>query len=102
MIIIQKGDLYMLMLKEVTKVYSTGDEEILALNDVSLVFDKSEFVSILGPSGCGKTTLLNILGGLTRFNSGEVLINSLSTKHFKDDAWDSYRNHQIGFVFSKL
>lgn len=89
----------MLMLKEVTKVYSTGDEEILALNDVSLVFDKSEFVSILGPSGCGKTTLLNILGGLTRFNSGEVLINNLSTKHFKDDAWDSYRNHQIGFVF---
>lgn len=89
----------MLMLKEVSKVYNTGDEDVLALNQVNLMFDKAQFVSILGPSGCGKTTLLNILGGLTRFNKGEVFINGLSTSHFKEDAWDSYRNHQVGFVF---
>lgn len=89
----------MLMLKEVSKVYNTGDEDVLALNQLNLMFDKAQFVSILGPSGCGKTTLLNILGGLTRFNKGEVFINGLSTSHFKEDAWDSYRNHQVGFVF---
>ena len=89
----------MLQLKNITKTYLTGDNEVHALNDVSLSFRKSEFVSILGPSGCGKTTLLNIIGGLDRYTSGDIIINGRSTKDYKDKDWDSYRNHSVGFVF---
>jgi putative ABC transport system permease protein len=70
-----------------------------ALKGVNLEFRKNEFVSILGPSGCGKTTMLNIIGGLDRYTSGDLCVNSVSTKEFKDNDWDSYRNHSIGFVF---
>ena len=70
-----------------------------ALKGVSLLFRKSEFVSILGPSGCGKTTMLNIIGGLDQYTEGDLFINGCSTKKFKDREWDTYRNHSIGFVF---
>ena len=70
-----------------------------ALNDVSLNFRNNEFVSILGPSGSGKTTLLNIVGGLDRYDSGDLIINNVSTKNYKDRDWDSYRNSSIGFIF---
>ena len=89
----------MLQLKNITKVYTVGGEEIQALKDVSLRFHRSEFVSILGPSGCGKTTMLNIIGGLDGYTSGDLLIRGRSTKKFKDADWDAYRNHSIGFVF---
>ncbi len=89
----------MLELKNITKEYPTGDSTVHALNGVSLKFRKNEFVSILGPSGCGKTTLLNIIGGLDRYTSGDLMIGGRSTKHFKDRDWDTYRNHSIGFVF---
>ena len=89
----------MLQLKEIVKKYKTGDTEVEALKGVSLTFRNSEFVSILGQSGCGKTTLLNIIGGLDQYTSGDLVINGKSTKQFKDRDWDTYRNHSIGFVF---
>ncbi len=89
----------MLQLKEITKVYPTGGEEVHALKGLTLNFRKSEFVSILGPSGCGKTTLLNIIGGLDQYTSGDLFINGKSTKEFSGRDWDTYRNHSIGFVF---
>ncbi len=89
----------MLVLKNIVKDYSSGDTKIRALNGVSFEFRESEFVAVLGPSGCGKTTLLNIIGGLDRYTSGDLFINGKSTKDFKDSDWDTYRNHSIGFVF---
>ena len=89
----------MLKLKEIKKDYVVGDSTINVLKGVDIEFRENEFVSILGPSGCGKTTLLNIIGGLDRYTSGDLKINGKSTKDFKDCDWDSYRNHSIGFVF---
>ena len=89
----------MLQLKGITKRYITGDTYVDALRGVSLEFRKSEFVSILGQSGCGKTTLLNIIGGLDKYTSGDLIINGVSTKEYKDGDWDTYRNHSIGFIF---
>ncbi len=89
----------MLQLKQIVKKYKTGDTEVEALKGVSITFRNSEFVSILGQSGCGKTTLLNIIGGLDQYTSGDLIINGKSTKQFKDRDWDTYRNHSIGFVF---
>lgn len=89
----------MLRLENIRKEYLTGDSKVEALKGVSLQFRKSEFVSILGQSGCGKTTLLNIIGGLDRYTSGDLVINGKSTKEFKDRDWDAYRNHSVGFVF---
>ena len=89
----------MLELKNITKDYISGDTKVEALKGVSIKFRKSEFVSILGQSGCGKTTLLNIIGGLDKYTSGDLIINNKSTKEFKDRDWDAYRNYSIGFVF---
>ena len=89
----------MLKLENITKDYRVGDMTVHALRGVSLEFRKSEFVAVLGHSGCGKTTLLNIIGGLDRYTSGDVAINGRSTKNYKDRDWDSYRNHSVGFVF---
>ena len=89
----------MLQLKKIHKEYKTGDLVQTALNDVSLSLRDNEFVAILGPSGSGKTTLLNIIGGLDRYDSGDLIINGISTKKYTDRDWDSYRNHTIGFVF---
>ena len=89
----------MLELRNITKTYSTGGFTQKALDDVSINFRKCEFASILGPSGSGKTTLLNIIGGLDRYDSGDLIINETSTKQYKDRDWDSYRNHRVGFVF---
>ena len=89
----------MLQLKKIHKEYKTGDLVQTALNQVSLNLRDSEFVAILGPSGSGKTTLLNIIGGLDRYDSGDLIINGISTKKYTDRDWDSYRNHTIGFVF---
>ena len=89
----------MLELKNIKKTYVTGQEKVEALKGVSIKFRESEFVSILGQSGCGKTTLLNIIGGLDRYTSGDLIINGKSTKNFKDRDWDAYRNYKIGFVF---
>ncbi len=89
----------MLELKNITKDYPAGDNTVHALKGVSLKFRTSEFVSILGQSGCGKTTMLNIIGGLDHYTSGDLVINGVSTKNYKDRDWDSYRNHSVGFVF---
>ena len=89
----------MLQIKNISKKYVTGDLVQNALNNVSLNLRENEFVAILGPSGSGKTTLLNIIGGLDRYDSGDLIINGISTKKYKDRDWDSYRNHSIGFVF---
>ena len=89
----------MLQIKNISKQYKTGDLVQDALKDVSLNLRDNEFVSILGPSGSGKTTLLNIIGGLDRYDTGDLIINNVSTKKYKDRDWDSYRNHTIGFVF---
>ena len=89
----------MLQLKHIKKEYKTGDLVQKALDDVSLNLRDNEFVAILGPSGSGKTTLLNIIGGLDRYDSGDLIINGVSTKKYTDRDWDSYRNHTIGFVF---
>ena len=89
----------MLQLKNITKNYLSGDNEVQALKGIDIEFRESEFVSILGQSGCGKTTLLNIIGGLDRYTSGDLIINGKSTKEFKDKDWDAYRNHSVGFVF---
>ena len=89
----------MLKLKNITKDYLSGDTQVKALKGIDIEFRKNEFVSILGQSGCGKTTLLNIIGGLDRYTSGDLIINGKSTKKFKDKEWDAYRNYSIGFVF---
>ena len=89
----------MLKLIEITKEYKTEEESVLALHNVSLEFRKNEFVSILGPSGCGKTTMLNIIGGLDRYTSGDIQVDGISTEEFDDVDWDTYRNRRIGFVF---
>ena len=89
----------MLQLKNITKNYLSGDNKVQALKGIDIEFRESEFVSILGQSGCGKTTLLNIIGGLDRYTSGDLIINGKSTKEFKDKDWDTYRNHSVGFVF---
>ncbi len=89
----------MLKLTNIVKEYPTGDSKVVALKGVDIEFRKSEFVSILGHSGCGKTTLLNIIGGLDQYTSGDLIIKGKSTKSFKDRDWDTYRNHSVGFVF---
>ena len=89
----------MLQIKNISKQYKTGELIQIALDKVSLNFRDNEFVSILGPSGSGKTTLLNIIGGLDRYDKGDLIINNVSTKKYKDRDWDSYRNHTVGFVF---
>ena len=89
----------MLELKNIVKDYPAGNGKVNALRGVSLEFRKAEFISILGPSGCGKTTLLNIIGGLDQYTSGDLVIDGVSTKNFEDRDWDTYRNHSIGFVF---
>lgn len=89
----------MLSLREIVKTYRSGDTVVSALRGITLDFRKNEFVSILGPSGCGKTTLLNVIGGLDRYDSGDLVIDGRSTKEYRDADWDTYRNHSIGFVF---
>ena len=89
----------MLQLKEIVKNYGSGENMVKALNGVDITFRENEFVAILGHSGCGKTTLLNIIGGLDHYTSGDLIINGVSTKKYKDRDWDAYRNHSIGFIF---
>lgn len=89
----------MLELKKISKIYKSEDIEVKALSDINLKFRDNEFVSILGTSGSGKTTLLNIIGGLDDYTDGDLIINNVSTKKYKDHDWDIYRNHQVGFVF---
>lgn len=89
----------MLEIKKVSKQYKTGDLVQNALSSVSLEFRSNEFVAVLGPSGSGKTTLLNIIGGLDRYDSGDLVINGVSTKQYTSRDWDTYRNHTVGFVF---
>ena len=97
---LRKGDINrMLELKNIKKDYFAGNEKVEALRGIDLQFRKCELVSILGPSGCGKTTLLNIIGGLDQYTSGDLIINGTSTKAYKDRDWDAYRNHSVGFVF---
>ena len=92
----------MLQIQHICKEYRTGTLVQKALDDVSLNFRDNEFVAILGPSGSGKTTFLNIIGGLDRYDSGDLIINGISTEKYKDRDWDSYRNHTIGFVFQSF
>lgn len=92
----------MLQIKNICKEYRTGGLVQKALDDVSLNLRDNEFVAILGPSGSGKTTLLNIIGGLDRYDSGDLIINGISTKKYKDRDWDSYRNHTMRIRFSEL
>ena len=89
----------MLQLKDITKVYGEGETQVHALKGVNLTFPESGIVSILGQSGCGKTTMLNIIGGLDKYTSGELVIDGVSTKDYKNSDWDAYRNHNVGFVF---
>ena len=89
----------MLQLKDIKKDYKTAGTVVHALKGVSLEFRANEFVSVLGASGCGKTTLLNIIGGLDHYTSGDLVIRGVSTKDYTDRDWDVYRNHRIGFVF---
>ena len=89
----------MIEIKKISKIYKTEGYEQKALDGVSVNFRKSEFASILGPSGSGKTTFLNIIGGLDNYTSGDIIVNNVSTKKFKDRDWDSYRNHRVGFIF---
>ena len=89
----------MLQLIDIKKEYKFAGGEVHALKGISLSFGKNDFVSILGASGCGKTTLLNIIGGLDKYTSGDLIINGKSTKEFDDRDWDTYRNHSIGFIF---
>ena len=92
----------MLELKNITKVYEAGTTQVEALKGINIAFRENEFVAILGQSGCGKTTLLNIIGGLDRYTSGDLIINGRSTKEYDDRDWDTYRNHSIGFVFQSF
>ena len=94
-----KGRSSVLTLRNITKDYTAGDSAVHALKGVSIDFRESEFVAVLGPSGCGKTTLLNIIGGLDQYTSGDLVINGRSTRDYGDKDWDTYRNHSIGFVF---
>lgn len=89
----------MLELKKISKTYNTNNFKQTALNNVSISFREQEFAAILGPSGSGKTTLLNIIGGLDKYDSGDLIINNVSTKLYKDRDWDTYRNYRVGFVF---
>ena len=89
----------MLQVTHICKQYTTGSLVQRALDDVSVSFRDNEFVAILGPSGSGKTTLLNIIGGLDRYDSGDLVINGVSTKRYTDRDWDTYRNHTVGFIF---
>ena len=89
----------MLEINNISKTYETVDLKQTALDKVNINFRESEFVSILGPSGSGKTTLLNIIGGLDRYDSGDLIINGISTKKYNNRDWDTYRNHRVGFVF---
>ena len=89
----------MLVLKNIKKDYVSGEEVVHALKGINLSFRENEFVSILGQSGSGKTTMLNIIGGLDQYTSGDLIINGKSTKDFKDRDWDTYRNHSVGFIF---
>lgn len=89
----------MLEISKIEKIYDLKDQKVTALKGVSICFRRSEFVAVLGPSGCGKTTLLNIIGGLDRYTSGDLIIDGVSTKAYKDKDWDNYRNHRVGFVF---
>ena len=89
----------MLEIRNIVKDYETGSETVHALKGVSIAFRESELVSILGQSGCGKTTLLNIIGGLDQYTSGDLIINGQSTKQYKSAEWDIYRNHSVGFIF---
>ena len=89
----------MIELTNITKVYETGGETVHALRGIDLQFRENDFVSILGPSGCGKTTLLNIIGGLDGYTTGDLVINGTSTREYNDRDWDTYRNHSVGFVF---
>jgi len=90
----------MLKLKNITKIYPVANNnDVVALENISVNFRENEFVCVLGPSGCGKTTLLNIIGGLDRYTEGNLIINGISTKDYKDGDWDTYRNNSIGFVF---
>ena len=95
----QKEGMHLLTINHIKKQYTTGELTQTALDDVSLNFRDNEFVAILGPSGSGKTTLLNVIGGLDRYDSGDLIINGISTKKYRDRDWDAYRNHTIGFVF---
>ena len=89
----------MIELRDIHKIYGKGEDAVVALNGVSLSFGEVGLVSIVGPSGCGKTTLLNVIGGLDRYTSGDILVDGKSTKTYRDADWDAYRNHRIGFVF---
>ena len=89
----------MLILKDIVKDYVAGDTTVRAMRHVSVNFREDEFVAVLGPSGCGKTTMLNVIGGLDRYTSGDLIINGKSTTTFTDENWDTYRNHSVGFVF---
>lgn len=89
----------MLRLENIQKRYTTGDFTQVALDGVSLTLRDNEFVAILGPSGSGKTTMLNIIGGLDRYDDGDLIIDGVSTKRYNDRDWDSYRNHTVGFIF---
>ena len=89
----------MLQIKNIKKKYVTGELTQIALDDVSLSFREHELVAILGPSGSGKSTLLNVIGGLDQYDSGDLIINGISTKKYTDRDWDSYRNHSVGFIF---
>ena len=89
----------MLQIQNISKKYTTGNLVQTALDGVTLNLRDNEFVAVLGPSGSGKTTLLNMIGGLDRYDSGDLIINGISTKKYKDRDWDSYRNHTVGFVF---
>ena len=98
-IINSSGGILCFNVKNIIKDYVSGDEIVHALKGVSLSFREHEFVSILGQSGCGKTTFLNIIGGLDHYTLGDLIINGKSTKDYSDKDWDTYRNHQVGFVF---
>ena len=92
----------MLELKEIVKAYQTANLVQVALNKVSVAFRDNEFVAVLGQSGSGKTTMLNVIGGLDRFQSGDLVIDGISTKNYKARDWDAYRNNRIGFVFQSF
>lgn len=99
MLINIRGGFFLLSLKKIIKDYAMGGNTVHALKGISIDFRENEFVSILGQSGCGKTTMLNIIGGLDRYTDGDLIIDGVSTKKYKDRDWDTYRNHKIGFVF---